>query len=47
VYISVFVSIRVWIYVHVCALICVFVYVHNDFIYIHINSKIDYLRKDK
>jgi hypothetical protein len=33
--------------IYVCALTCVFVYVHNNFIYIHINSKINYLKKDK
>jgi hypothetical protein len=32
----------VWIYVGVCK--CVFVYVHNEFIYTHINSRLDYLK---
>jgi hypothetical protein len=45
VYISEFVSVHVWIYMCVCSHVCLCV--HNDFIYIHMNSKINYLRKDK
>jgi hypothetical protein len=43
VYMSVFVSIHRYMCVY-CVCACMSVYLHNEFIYIYINSNLDYLR---